>query len=173
MMSEEVLKFIQSTDEIKRIIEVLRKILKHLTFKSDFYFPKEVDWEWYPVREENITLSPGEEEEIWNEEFDGWIYWAMLSANSPYISLALDIYGNRRLDLIVDIATLYNLGFKGLGQGYFNVIRYDTTNNVYVVAYAPTGLGIPFRGKNVCKIKNIGTSDAVVTLFQAWLIILR
>ena len=136
--------------------------------ESIMFFPKNKNWDWYPIRRGPITIEPGGKVTLWDKKGSGWIYYALIQCNNPKLQIKIDCYADTINEIIVDIETLYNvLGNTGLGQGYFNVTKYDTTNNIYVVQYAPISLGVPFRDRNVCTLRNPTTSSIIVNLVQA------
>lgn len=160
------------------VLGKLSELVSELTKVSEkigddlMFFPASHKWHWLPLRKRNLTIGPGKTYELWDESGNGWIYYAMFSANSPDLQVLIDVYADRVLDLAFSFNDLYNDGNINVGQGYFNLTRYDTTNNVYVMQYAPIGLGVPFRGRNTCKLRNPTTSTITVNSF-AWLIILK
>ena len=166
---------IENTDALSKLSELMSELTKvaERIDESLMFFPSSHRWHWYPIRKSNLTIDPGRTVELWNEKSDGWIYYVMFSANSPDLQVLIDVYADRVLDLVFDFNDLYNDGNINVGQGYFNLTRYDTTNNVYVMQYAPIGLGVPFRGRNVCKIRNPTTSAITLNNMFAWLIMLK
>lgn len=137
--------------------------------------PKSSHWKWYPVTYTNRTLNPGDKWVVWDINASGWIYYFLVKCDNPLLTIKVDCYADRLNEIVTNLEELVETGNVGLGQGYFNVTKYDTTNNVYVVQYSPIFLGVPFRGRNRLVLSNPATGLAQpinVSSLYAWLIII-
>lgn len=135
--------------------------------------PRDENWAWKAIcRLKPLSIAPGEEEVLWDEEGKGWIFNAISAVNSKKARVRLDVYADGIVEVDTTPEELYNMGFLGVGNGQFLVSRYDDVNNYYVVQYVPHTFGVPFRGRNRCAIINDTDSDIIVYFFSAWLIIM-
>lgn len=163
----------------QKVLENQAKILERLsqqlpsTFNNSFYMPKSEDWYWKPTALVNKTLRAGKKKVIWDEESTGWLYYVILTANSPYIEYNIDLHGDNVVEIRGSIYTSYAMGLtQNLG---FRVLKYDTVNDIYTMSFSPGVLGffgIPFRGRNAFWLSNPTDNDITYT-FYSWHILLR
>jgi len=177
--------FTRIDEELMQVIELLVQIRdKPITLQAqqvsveaqpDFITPQRRDWCWRVIRLPDKTLAPLSEETLYYEERAGWLYWAFLSCDNPYLTVNLDLESEPgKLELQVNPKMLYDWGFSA-SVGGFRVIRYDDSAKVYTVEFAPgtlSAFGTPYRDKIRCWLTN-PTTSAIKYTFQAWLIQLQ
>lgn len=138
------------------------------------FFPASDLWRWEVYRQNNYVLGPGKEWTIWDRSASGWLYYVILMTDNPDTRLQVDLHADGRLEIDVSPRDLYELGAVGTNPGIITLYRYDSTNNVYVIGYAPQGgLGVPFRSRAVARIVNPSNTPATIKFLEAWLIILK
>ena len=161
------------------ILEELKKIreeLKQLRLAS-FNFPR-TKWRYLPIVLKNQRLQPGERLPIQETEEPGWCFYALLTSNNPYLEVWIDVYADRSLEIR---QSFYSLNLLGSTQsiGGFRILKYDDTNKIYTMEFAPGmtgGFGIPFRERNVIYVNNpkvtpLGPNTEANYSFYAWLIL--
>jgi len=160
---------------IDTIIKSISKdsIKELISWINSLFFPSNEFWMWYPVKYENERIAPKTRFELWDRRDNGWVFYSLFWADNPSLRFQLDVYADSKLDIDIDFETLDTIGGMGLGQGYFNVTKYDPVNNVYVAQYSPIGFGVPFRGRSTAYLINPTTSTINVRLVYGWLIILK
>lgn len=154
-------------------ITILKLLSQQLSFNNSFYMPRSEDWYWKPTALVNKTLEARKKYVIWDEKSTGWLYHVILTANSPYIEYNIDLHGDNVVEIRSSIYTAYHQGLtQELG---FRVLKYDTTNDIYTMAFSPGVVGffgIPFRGRNAFWLSNPTDSDITYT-FYSWHILLK
>ena len=139
-------------------------------FLNLLFFPVNRNWTWYPIRLTNRTIEPGKRLKLIDVDFSGWIYWLTIWTDSPDATIVFDLHSDTSNEYEIKISDLKEMGALNIGQGFFNLLRYDDTNDEYVVAFLPITLGIPFRGGNRCYLENPTTGSITLKVFRAWLI---
>jgi len=79
------------------------------------------------------TVDPGKSIE-WKADYDGWMAEVALISTSPYTRIVHDVWVGPWS------YTLYELYMQGLtleNTSYNYIVKYDTTNNIYAMAYTP------------------------------------
>jgi len=142
-------------------------------FLNLLFFPLNKYWYWYPVRKTNRTIRPKERLKLIDVKDSGWIFWLTLWVDNPDATLVFDLHSDTSNEYEISIEDLKDMGALNIGQGFFNLLRYDDTNNEYVVAFFPAALGIPFRAGNRCYLDNPTSTDITLKAFYSWLILLR
>ena len=140
---------------------------------NQLFFPLNSSWYWYPVRKTNRKISSGDRFKLIDVKESGWIYWLTLWVNNPKALLVFDLHSDTTNEYEISIEDLKDMGALNIGRGFFNLLRYDDTNNEYVIAFLPVTLGIPFRAGNKCYLYNPTSTDITLKAFHSWLILLR
>jgi len=106
-----------------------------------------------------VTVPAGQEVEIYKDVGRGLWFSGIVQSNVANVSIAWNIDGT---DVGTNIQTIYNLGLTSPNNFYFYITKYDTTNNIYAMAWSPS---LPVAFKQFCKVtlKNESTSDATIT----------
>jgi len=137
------------------------------------FFPLNKYWYWYPVRKTNRTVRSRERLKLIDVRESGWIFWLTLWVDNPDATLVLDLHSDTSNEYEISVRDLKDMGMLNIGQGFFNLLRYDDTNNEYVISFFPATFGIPFRGGNRCYLYNPTGADITLKAFHSWLILLR
>jgi len=140
---------------------------------NQLFFPLNSSWYWYPVRKTNRKISSGDRFKLIDVKESGWIYWLTLWVNNPKALLVFDLHSDTTNEYEITIEDLKDMGALNIGRGFFNLLRYDDTNNEYVIAFLPVTLGIPFRAGNKCYLNNPTSTDITLKAFHSWLILLK
>ena len=151
-------------------IELRLRPPEYQKFFNPLFFPVNRNWTWYPIRLTNRTIEPGKRLKLIDVDFSGWIYWLTIWTDSPDATIVFDLHSDTSNEYEIKISDLKEMGALNIGQGFFNLLRYDDTNDEYVVAFLPVTFGIPFRGGNRCYLENPTTGSITLKVFRAWLI---
>ena len=109
----------------------------------------------------NVTIPAGQTVNLYNAAGKGFWFAGIISSNSKDVSLFWNLDGTAVKD---KIESVYSLGLTQPNNFYFYIMKYDTSSNVYNMAWAPA---IPTTFKQFCKVTliNDGATDATVTFF--------
>lgn len=90
------------------------------------------------ITKENFTLEPGKQYK-WEAENPGWLTLVAGGFSTPYAEIEHSIWVN---PIVYYPYIIYTYGFTTRSPAYNWIVRYDTTNNVYVMVYEPR----PYKG---------------------------
>lgn len=122
--------------------------------------PYEGDWEWYSGELSGV-IPPGGQHTPVKMIGTGYLYVVTFQTNSPDLTfeiVARTPHGQTRM--YGSPSLFYNLGLTQANLSAPFVSRYDTTNNVYVVAFTPGFPGMPAIGESWVKFINARTTSA-------------
>jgi len=161
---------IADVEDIKSTLTAIYEKLAEISYKIDIGFPNSSNWKWRPIVKKGETIQPGRRLTLYDQKGNGYIYYFIISVSNPDAKLMLDVGADDKIELNLSARDLRNMGFEGSAQGHFQVTKWDETNNIYVVGYAPIGLGVPFKGRNRAEIINSTSLPCVIYGMWAWLI---
>jgi hypothetical protein len=97
-------------------------------------------WEYVPKETIGpISISADKELLVHELNYPGWLLWSIASFSDPLGSIIIRYYSLGRIyEYSITPYVLYELGATVPTPAGFICSRYDTTKNIYVVAYTPT-----------------------------------
>jgi len=111
--------------------------------------------------DKQVTLDPGQEKVMFEEAGKGFWAAGAIVSNSPKAAIRWNLDGTELYD---SIESIYAFGFVFPNNFYFYITQYDTDNDVYTMAWAPSYPGV-FRNFARVSVVNTGTTTAVVRFF--------
>lgn len=166
------------TSSLKRIENLLNQLLEQSKISqalTDIVVPALQNWKWHTVYKTSQKIASKKDETIIDITGSGWLVYVRLVTDNPDLRVIVTSYsGQSNIELNVSIRDLVYEGQWNSIYG-FRVLECDGAKPLYVAEYGPgttAFLGLPFRGRHVCRLYNASDREATYTLI-AWLILVE
>jgi len=159
-------------EEIPLWMQAFLKFLAKIIRPPQWLFPATIEWRWHPIIYKDFIVPAKGKRLLYDEIASGWLHFVLCDCDNSDLVFCCDVYGEGIVEIRVSAKDIYEYGLIRPSDKTIWLARYDDAAKKYVLLFTPSGLGIPFRGRNRAWFENPTDTDIKVRYFTTWLIIL-